>query len=141
MDNRRKIDIREIRVDDWVLIDGVARQVRSLASKVITDDGEFFLNRIEGIKLTDEDIEIALEKVMKYDRSFQISVRETQYSKYYVDILRQEKGRDMIAISKPVVYYHELQHTLREGGCVLGLNYKWKEYGKEDKEDGNRFKN
>lgn len=134
-DKRNKIDLRGLRVDDWVLLDGRPQQLRSLGSKVVTDDGEYFLNNIKAIKLEDADFESVFPRVSKYDRSVQISVRETPYSKYYLDLIKQPEEGDMVMIGKPVKYYHELQHALQEAGCPLGLNYKWKQYDKEDAEE------
>lgn len=134
-DKRNKIDLRGLRFDDWVLLDGRPQQLRSLGSKVVTDEGEFFLNNIKGIKLEDADFESVFARVAKYDRRIQVSVRETPYSKYYLDLLKQPEDGDLVMIGKPVKYYHELQHALQEIGCPLGLNYKWKQYDKEDAEE------
>lgn len=134
-DKRNKIDLRGLRVDDWVLLDGRPQQLRFISSKVVTDDGEYFLNNIKAIKLEDADFESVFPRVSKYDRRIQVSVRETPYSKYYLDLIKQPEEGDMIMIGKPVKYYHELQHVLQEAGCPLGLNYKWKQYDKEDAEE------
>jgi hypothetical protein len=134
MDKRNKIDLRGLRVDDWVLIDGRPTQLRALGSKVLTDDGETFINNVKGIKLDDADFESVFTRLRRYDRRIQVSVRETSYNKYYLDLLKQPEDNDIIMIGKPLKYYHELQHALQDGGCILGLNYKWKQQDKEDAE-------
>lgn len=135
MDKRNKIDPRGLRVDDWVLIDGRPAQLRALGSKVLTDDGETFINNVKGIKLDDADFESVFTRLRKYDRRIQVSVRETPYNKYYLDLIKQPEDNDVIMIGKPLKYYHELQHALQDAGCVLGLNYKWKQQDKEDSEE------
>ena len=116
-------------------LDGRPIQLRSISSKVITDDGETFLNNVRGIKLDDADFESVFTRVSKYDRRIQVSVRETPYNKYYLDLLKQPEDDDIVMIGKPIKYYHELQHALQDAGCPLGLNYKWKQQDKEDAEE------
>ena len=135
MDKRNKLDSRGLRVDDWVLIDGHPAQIRALSSKVLTDDGEAFINHIKGIKLEDADFMSVFTRLRKFDSRMQVNVRETPYNKYYLDLMRQPDDNDPIMIGKPIKYYHELQHALQEAGCPLGLNYKWKQQDKEDAEE------
>lgn len=134
-DKRNKIDLRGLRVDDWVLVDGRPTQLRSLGSKVLTDEGETFLNAVKGIKVDDADFVSVFTRVSRYDRRIQVNVRETPYNKYYLDLLKQPEDDDIIMIGKPIKYYHELQHALQDAGCVLGLNYRWKQQDKEDAEE------
>ena len=134
-DKRNKIDPRALRVDDWVLIDGHPAQIRALSSKVLTDDGETFINNIKGIKLDDADFMSVFTRLRKFDSRMQVNVRETPYNKYYLDLMRQPDDNDIIMIGKPIKYNHELQHALQEAGCPLGLNYKWKQLDKEDAEE------
>lgn len=135
MDKRNKLDLRELRVDDWVLIDGRPTQLRALGGKVLTDEGESFLNSVKGIKLEDADFESVFPRVRKYDKGLQLNVRATPYNKYYLDLLKQPPDNDIVMIGKPIKYYHELQHALQDAGCPLGLNYKWKQQDKEDAEE------
>lgn len=132
---KKPIPLRELRIDDWLLIDGRPQQVSSFSAKLFTEDGEYFQSAVYGIELDDDDVRIIADRVCRYNTSIQIGFRQGVYSKYYLDIMNTEEGRDMRAISKPVRYYHEVQHALKEIGCMLGLNYRWKEREKEDNEN------
>ena len=132
---KKPIPIRGLMIDDWVMVDGRPQQVTSFAAKLFTDDGEYFQSAVYGIELDDDDARIIVDKVCRYNSNIRIGFRTGAYCEYYLDAMNAEQGRDLKAISKPVRYYHEVQHALREVGCLLGLNYRWKEREKEDKQN------
>lgn len=136
MKEEKPVPIRDLRIDDWVKIDGRPQQVRSFAAKLLTEDGEYFQSQVFGLELDDDDCRIITDKVTKYDVGTRLSFRTTAFSRFYLNIIVQHDGGEMKSIGKPVKYYHEVQHALKEMGCILGLNYTWKEKEKEDNEDG-----
>ena len=131
----QKLDLRALRVDDWVLIKGKPYQMRNIAAKVQTEDGEFFLNDVEGIKLKPEDIEAAMKRVCAYDSWLKCDVSEDGRNGFYIELFVQHGDEQPSVVNKPVRYYHELQHALYEVGIIIGLNYHWAARDKEDAEE------
>ena len=134
-DKRNKIDLRGLRVDDWVLINGKPHQLRNIAAKLQTEDGEFFLNDVKGIKLKPEDIEAAMKRVCAFDSQLRAEASEDGKGGFYIELFVQHEDEHPSIVNKPVRYYHELQHALYEVGIIIGLNYRWAELDKEDAEE------
>ena len=131
----QKLDLRALRVDDWVLIKGKPYQMRNIAAKVQTEDGEFFLNDVEGIKLKPEDIEAAMKRVCAYDSALKVDVSEAGRNGFYIELFVQHDEELPAVLNKTVRYYNELQHALYEVGITCGLNYHWASRDKEDAEE------
>lgn len=130
----QKLDLRSLRVDDWVLVNGKPHQLRSITAKIATEDGEFLLSTVEGIKLKMEDIEAAFTRVCAYEPRLKVEVSDAERYGLYVGLFLQRGEEPLRVVNRPVKYYHELQHALYEAGVTCGLNYHWAERDKEDAE-------
>lgn len=131
----QKLDLRALRVDDWVLIKGKPYQMRNIAAKVQTEDGEFFLNDVEGIKLKPEDIEAAMKRVCAFDSQLRAEASEDGRNGFYIELFVQHDEELPSVLNKTVRYYNELQHAMYEVGIIIGLNYRWAALDKEDAEE------
>lgn len=131
MERNKNLPVRDLRVGNWVKIDGRPQEIRSFAAKLLTDDGEYFHNAVYGLPLDETDIKLIERAVTRFDRS--VNIRIEPIGRYWaLSIMKHRADGELYAIDKPVRYYHEVQNALIEMDIAQGLNYKWKEKEAED---------
>lgn len=133
MERNKNLPIRDLRVGNWVKIDGRPQEIRSFAAKLLTDDGEYFHNAVYGLTLDETDARLIERAVSRFDRS--VNIRLENRARYWVlSIFKQRADGELYSLNKPVKYYHEVQNALIEMNISQGLNYKWRDKEAEDKE-------
>lgn len=120
------IDIRHLMIDDWVLYDGRPCQIRTVSSGVgVEPGGEVESKKIYPLPINENDIK-EISKRIKRIEGYVISCRQDGTTgKLIVDLSRQIVGEPMIYLSRPIQYYHQLQHLIHESDCPLLINYYW----------------
>lgn len=137
---KQLIDIRHLMIDDWVVYQGVPRQIRSIAGRVILDgvaEGEVQRAKVLPCVVTPADLQEIAKRIRKYE-GYVLSVRppreDSRDKALIVDISYQENG-SMKYISLPIRFYHELQHALLLIGCPMNVSYYWSHKDTEEKGD------
>lgn len=134
MERNKNLPVRDLRVGNWVKIDGRPQEIRSFAAKLLTDDGEYFHNAVYGLPLDETDCKLIERAVSRFDKSVNIRIEpRTHY--WVLSIFKQRADGELYSLNKPVRYYHEVQNALIEMAIPQGLNYKWKEREAEDKKE------
>lgn len=137
---KKLIDIRHLMIDDWVMYQGVPRQVRANPGRVV-------LNGLEGTEVqqsnilpcvvTPADLQEIAKRIRKYE-GYVMTNRppcgESRDKALIVDISYQENG-SMKYISLPIRFYHELQHALLLIGCPMNVSYYWSHKDTEENGD------
>ena len=128
MNKMKKVSINtsSLQVYDWVLIDGEPKQITRCGGQIFVEDETGVRTaQIAPAPITLHDLDVIIEKLKKI-KLYNLTYREyTPNGMIIIDLSFQTLNQPMYYISKPILYYHELQHALREVTCPLKVNYWW----------------
>lgn len=130
---KEKIKTSSLQVYDWILVDGKPKQITRCGGQVIVEDETGVRTaQIAPAPITMHDLDVIIEKLKKL-KFYNLTYREyTPGGMIIIDLSFQTLNQPMYYTTKPILYYHELQHALREVTCPLNVNYWWSHEREEE---------